>query len=65
MQERVSALAIGMRFSSKSRQIPPQLVVQALDVVRMRLAYGVLLRFDDGLIGRMCIRAVMDMSVCR
>ena len=65
MQERCSALAIRMRLPPKPRQVPTQLVIEAFDVMCMRLANRVLLSLDDGLVRAMSIRAVMDMFVRR
>ena len=65
MQERGSALAICMRLSPKPSQVPAQLIVQALNVMGMSLAYGVLLSLDDGFIRPMSIRTVMDMRISR
>ena len=60
MQERRGALAVRMRFPSEPGQIPPQLVVQALNVVRVRLAHRVLGRRNDGSVGLVMIGAVLN-----
>ena len=65
MQERRGALAVRMRFPSEPGQIPPQLVVQALNVVRVRLAHRVLGIRNDGFVGLVMIGAVLNVPSLR
>ena len=60
MQERLGALAVCMRLSPQSGQIPAQLVVQALNVVRMRLASCVLAALNDRSVGLVVVGAVLN-----
>ena len=65
MQERLGALAICMGSAMQPCQVPTQLVVQALYVMRMRLAYGVLRAINDGSIRPMVVRAILDVIARR
>ena len=65
MQERHCALAVCMCLSTQPRQVPAQLVVQALNVVRMRLTSRVLAALDDGFVGLVVIGAVLNVRRLR
>ena len=65
MQERRGALAVCMRFSSWPGQIPTQLVVQTLNVVRVCLAHRVLGMRNDGSVGLVVIGAVLNVLCLR
>ena len=65
MQERRGALAVCMRFSSEPSQIPTQLVVQALNVVRVCLAHRVLGMCNDGSVGLVVVGAVLNVRRLR
>ena len=54
-----------MCLSTQPRQVPAQLVVQALNVVRVRLTSRVLTALDDGSVGLVVIRAVLNVRRLR
>lgn len=65
MQERRGALAVCMRLSPQPSQVPAQLVVQALNVVRVRLANSMLSLRNDGSVGLVVIGAVLNVRRLR
>ena len=54
-----------MCLSTQPRQVPAQLVVQALNVVRVCLAHRVLRLRNDGSVGLVVIRAVLNVRRLR
>ncbi len=65
MQERLGALAVCMGFAMQPCQVPPQLVVQALYVMRMSLAYGVLRAINNSSIRPVVVSEIFNVIAHR